>query len=58
MPARGPRHLICNGDEGDPGSYVDRLLMESDPQRLLAGMALAAYACGATAGHVYVRSRA
>ncbi|MFI5122071.1 MAG: NAD(P)H-dependent oxidoreductase subunit E, partial [Vicinamibacteria bacterium] len=56
MPARGPRHLICNGDEGDPGSYVDRLLMESDPQRLLAGMALAAYACGASQGHVYVRS--
>jgi NADH:ubiquinone oxidoreductase subunit F (NADH-binding)/NADH:ubiquinone oxidoreductase subunit E len=56
MPARGPRHLICNGDEGDPGSFVDRLLMESDPQRLLAGMALAAFACGATQGHVYVRS--
>jgi NADH:ubiquinone oxidoreductase subunit F (NADH-binding) len=56
MPSRGPRHLICNGDEGDPGSFVDRLLMESDPHRLLAGMALAAYACGATEGHVYVRS--
>jgi NADH:ubiquinone oxidoreductase subunit F (NADH-binding)/NADH:ubiquinone oxidoreductase subunit E len=56
MPARGPRHLICNGDEGDPGSFVDRLLMESDAQRLLAGMALAAYACGASRGHVYVRS--
>ncbi|MDQ2676661.1 MAG: NAD(P)H-dependent oxidoreductase subunit E, partial [Actinomycetota bacterium] len=56
MPSRGPRHLICNGDEGDPGSFVDRLLMESDPQRLLTGMALAAYACGATQGHVYVRS--
>jgi NADH:ubiquinone oxidoreductase subunit F (NADH-binding)/NADH:ubiquinone oxidoreductase subunit E len=56
MPARGARHLICNGDEGDPGSFVDRLLMESDPQRLLAGMALAAFACGATRGHVYVRS--
>jgi formate dehydrogenase iron-sulfur subunit len=55
-PARGPRHLICNGDEGDPGSFVDRLLMESDPDRLLAGMALAALACGATRGHVYVRS--
>jgi bidirectional [NiFe] hydrogenase diaphorase subunit len=55
-PARGPRRLVCNGDEGDPGSYVDRLLMESDPHRLLAGMALAAYACGATRGHVYVRS--
>jgi NADH:ubiquinone oxidoreductase subunit F (NADH-binding)/NADH:ubiquinone oxidoreductase subunit E len=56
MPSRGPRHLICNGDEGDPGSFIDRLLMESDPQRLLAGMALAAYACDASVGHLYVRS--
>jgi NADH:ubiquinone oxidoreductase subunit F (NADH-binding)/NADH:ubiquinone oxidoreductase subunit E len=52
----GPRYLICNGDEGDPGSFVDRLLMERDPQRLLAGMALAAYATGAEHGYVYVRS--
>jgi NADH:ubiquinone oxidoreductase subunit F (NADH-binding)/NADH:ubiquinone oxidoreductase subunit E len=52
----GPRYLICNGDEGDPGSFVDRLLMERDPQRLLAGMALAAYAVGAERGYVYVRS--
>jgi bidirectional [NiFe] hydrogenase diaphorase subunit len=55
-PSRGPRYLICNGDEGDPGSFVDRLLMESDPQRVLAGMALAAYGFGATRGFVYVRS--
>jgi len=48
--------VICNGDEGDPGSFVDRLLMERDPQRLLAGMALAAYAAGAERGYVYVRS--
>jgi NADH:ubiquinone oxidoreductase subunit F (NADH-binding)/NADH:ubiquinone oxidoreductase subunit E len=51
-----PRYLICNGDEGDPGSYVDRLLMERDPQRVLAGMALVAYATGAERGFVYVRS--
>jgi NADH:ubiquinone oxidoreductase subunit F (NADH-binding)/NADH:ubiquinone oxidoreductase subunit E len=53
---RGPRYVVCNGDEGDPGSFVDRLLMESDPQRVLAGMALAAYAIGAEHGYVYVRS--
>jgi NADH:ubiquinone oxidoreductase subunit F (NADH-binding) len=55
-PVGVPRFLICNGDEGDPGSFVDRLLMERDPQRLLAGMVLAAYACGADRGFVYVRS--
>jgi NADH:ubiquinone oxidoreductase subunit F (NADH-binding) len=52
----GPRHLICNGDEGDPGSFVDRLLMERDPARVLEGMALAALASGADQGHIYVRS--
>jgi formate dehydrogenase iron-sulfur subunit len=55
-PSGGPRYLVCNGDEGDPGSFVDRLLMERDPQRLLAGMVLAAFACGANRGFVYVRS--
>ena len=54
--ARGPRYVVCNGDEGDPGSFVDRLLMESDPHRILAGMALAGYAIGAEHGYVYVRS--
>ena len=51
-----PRHVICNGDEGDPGSYIDRLLMEQDPHRVLAGLALAGLACGAEHGWVYVRS--
>lgn len=51
-----PRYVIANGDEGDPGSYVDRLLMESDPQRLLAGVALAAIATGAERAYIYVRS--
>ncbi|MCB0876302.1 MAG: NAD(P)H-dependent oxidoreductase subunit E [Solirubrobacterales bacterium] len=55
-PSDGPRYLICNGDEGDPGSFVDRLLMERDPQRILEGMSLAAIAAGATHGIVYVRS--
>jgi NADH:ubiquinone oxidoreductase subunit F (NADH-binding)/NADH:ubiquinone oxidoreductase subunit E len=55
-PSDGPRYLIANGDEGDPGSYVDRLLMEQDPHGVLEGMALAALAAGATHGYVYVRS--
>ncbi len=55
-PTDGPRFLICNGDEGDPGSFVDRLLMERDPHRVLEGMALAALASRATHGIVYVRS--
>jgi NADH:ubiquinone oxidoreductase subunit F (NADH-binding)/NADH:ubiquinone oxidoreductase subunit E len=55
-PSEMPRYLICNGDEGDPGSFVDRLLMERDPHRVLEGMALAALACGATRGIAYVRS--
>lgn len=52
----GPRFVVANGDEGDPGSFADRLLMESDPERILEGLALAGLACGANAGYVYVRS--
>ncbi|QYC39886.1 NADP-reducing hydrogenase subunit HndC [Nonomuraea coxensis DSM 45129] len=48
--------VIANGDEGDPGSYADRLLMEADPARVLAGLALACFACGARHGLVLVRS--
>ncbi|MFH8623270.1 NADH-ubiquinone oxidoreductase-F iron-sulfur binding region domain-containing protein [Streptomyces vietnamensis] len=48
--------VVANGDEGDPGSYADRLLMEEDPQRVLAGLALACFACGALRGTVLVRS--
>lgn len=51
-----PRFVVANGDEGDPGSFADRLLMERDPGRVLEGLALAGLACGATAGFVYVRS--
>ncbi|HET8680329.1 MAG TPA: NAD(P)H-dependent oxidoreductase subunit E [Micromonosporaceae bacterium] len=51
-----PRYLVVNGDEGDPGSYCDRLLMERDPHRVLEGMALAALAVGARHGLVLVRS--
>jgi len=49
-------HVVCNGDEGDPGSFADRLLMESDPHGVLEGVALAALAVGARRAWVYVRS--
>lgn len=48
--------LICNADEGDPGAYMDRTLLESNPHQVLEGMAIGAYAAGATRGIVYVRA--
>ncbi|UKA72184.1 NAD(P)H-dependent oxidoreductase subunit E [Arthrobacter sp. FW306-06-A] len=51
-----PRVVVANGDEGDPGSFADRLLMEEDPHRVLEGLALACYAVGADTGIVFVRS--
>jgi NADH-quinone oxidoreductase subunit F len=56
--ARGPapRYVVANGDEGDPGSFCDRLLMERDPHRVLEGLALAGFAVGADHGIVLVRS--
>jgi bidirectional [NiFe] hydrogenase diaphorase subunit len=50
------KYVICNGDEGDPGAFMDRSVMESDPHRILEGMAIAAYAVGANQGFVYVRA--
>jgi bidirectional [NiFe] hydrogenase diaphorase subunit len=50
------KYVICNGDEGDPGAFMDRSVMESDPHRVLEGMAIAAYAVGASQGYVYVRA--
>lgn len=49
------KFVVANGDEGDPGAYMDRSLMESDPHRILEGMAIAAYAVGAEQGYIYVR---
>ena len=49
------KYVVANGDEGDPGAYMDRTLMESDPHRVLEGMAIAGYAVGATQGFIYVR---
>jgi bidirectional [NiFe] hydrogenase diaphorase subunit len=51
----GPRYLVCNADEGDPGAFMDRTILASDPHRVLEGMAIAAYAVGAEQGFIYVR---
>ena len=48
--------VVCNADEGDPGSYIDKYLMERDPFAVIEGIALAGYAIGATRGFIYVRS--
>jgi bidirectional [NiFe] hydrogenase diaphorase subunit len=50
------KYIICNGDEGDPGAFMDRALMEADPHRILEGMIIAGYACGASEGFIYVRA--
>jgi bidirectional [NiFe] hydrogenase diaphorase subunit len=50
------KFVICNGDEGDPGAFMDRSVLESDPHRVIEGMAIAGYACGAQKGYVYVRA--
>lgn len=52
----GKSYVICNGDEGDPGAFMDRSLMEADPHKLLEGMAIAAFAVGADEGYIYVRA--
>jgi NADH:ubiquinone oxidoreductase subunit F (NADH-binding) len=51
-----PKYLICNADEGDPGAFMDRSVLESDPHSVLEGMALAAYAIGAEHGYIYCRA--
>jgi NADH:ubiquinone oxidoreductase subunit F (NADH-binding)/NAD-dependent dihydropyrimidine dehydrogenase PreA subunit len=50
------KYLICNADEGDPGAFMNRLLIESDPHALLEGMLIAAYAIGASEGYIYIRA--
>ena len=52
----GQKYVICNADEGDPGAFMDRSVLESDPHRVLEGMAIAAYAVGANKGYIYVRA--
>src|SRR3989339_1201169 len=50
------KYLICNGDEGDPGAFMDRSLLEGDPHSVLEGMLIAAYAIGASDGYAYIRA--
>jgi bidirectional [NiFe] hydrogenase diaphorase subunit len=50
------KYVVCNADEGDPGAFMDRAVLESDPHRVLEGMAIAGYAIGANKGYVYVRA--
>jgi bidirectional [NiFe] hydrogenase diaphorase subunit len=50
------KYIVCNADEGDPGAFMDRSVLEGDPHRVLEGMAIAGYAIGATQGYVYVRA--
>ena len=50
------KYVVCNGDEGDPGAFMDRSILESDPHLVLEGMAVAAYAVGADQGYLYVRA--
>ena len=57
LDASGPqKYIVCNADEGDSGTFADRMLMEGDPFMLLEGMTIAGYAVGASEGYVYVRS--
>jgi bidirectional [NiFe] hydrogenase diaphorase subunit len=49
------KYVVCNADEGDPGAFKDRSVLEADPHRVLEGMAIAGYAVGATEGYIYVR---
>jgi len=49
------RYVICNGDEGDPGAFMDRAIMEGDPHSVIEGMIICAYAVGSSQGYIYVR---
>jgi NADH:ubiquinone oxidoreductase subunit F (NADH-binding) len=51
-----PKYVICNADEGDPGAFMDRSILEGDPHSLIEGMTIAAYAIGAAEGYIYCRA--
>ena len=51
-----PKYVICNADEGDPGAFMDRSILEGDPHRVIEGMIIAAYAIGASHGYIYIRA--
>ncbi len=50
------KYLVCNADEGDPGAFMDRAVIEGDPHRLIEGMTIAAYGIGASKGYIYIRA--
>ena len=50
------RYVVCNGDEGDPGAFMDRSIMEGDPHSVIEGMIIGAFAIGANQGYIYVRN--
>jgi len=52
----GQKYIVCNGDEGDPGAFMDRSILEADPHSVIEGMVIGAKAMGATAGFIYVRN--
>ena len=55
--SEGPKkYMVCNADEGDPGAFMDRSVLEGDPHAVLEGMAIAGYAIGADEAYVYVRA--
>jgi len=54
--AEQPKYIICNADEGDPGAFMDRMLLESFPFRVLEGIAIAAFACGIKQGFIFIRA--
>ena len=56
VPTIDEKFIICNGDEGDPGAYMDRSILEGDPHSVIEGMMIAAYAIGATSGWFYIRA--
>ena len=51
-----PKYVICNGDEGDPGAFMDRAIMEGNPHSIIEGMLIGAYAIGSEQGYIYVRN--
>jgi NADH:ubiquinone oxidoreductase subunit F (NADH-binding)/(2Fe-2S) ferredoxin/Pyruvate/2-oxoacid:ferredoxin oxidoreductase delta subunit len=53
---QNPKYVICNADEGDPGAFMDRSILEADPHRLLEGMIICGYAIGSPEGYIYVRA--
>ncbi|NMC67456.1 MAG: NADH-quinone oxidoreductase subunit NuoF [Spirochaetales bacterium] len=54
-PLSGEKYVVCNADEGEPGTFKDRLILEGDPHKLIEGMAICGYAVGAIKGYVYIR---